>query len=492
MGTLAKNPLNQNWLRGRSRFLGRRHSKDSRGRFARRRAAAADTGRVDKLDWGPPNGGMANESGAPPAAPASLGHRVRIAARAMACPFAQALRPPPLWAVAIVCVVTGAHTGLRWWQTAAHLHLDAMIYYGAAQLAAAGRIGAIFDPYALTEFLNGLFLAGSGQVRLFLAPWLYPPIYLLAVVPFAPLPFGWFYGIFQLITAGMAALALAWRKGPLGTPGVVALLLAPASVINVISGQNALLTLALLVGGFRLLASRPLVAGVLFGALAYKPQLLLLVPVALIAARSWRALAATAASAALLALLSAALFGVGAWTAWVGELLHPPGNFSADWFQDSVMRGHGVYVCALRLGAPPALAAAVQAASAAVAVWLVYRVYRTPADWDLRLAVLLCGIALATPHLAPYDLVLVACAVTLLFARSFPSGFMPGEAILLGFAWSIPIVRPADALIGALAPLVIASVAGYALAKISLSRAGDVSQNHALAASPEGGAIPSR
>jgi hypothetical protein len=435
---------------------------------------AADSRRRDLLTSskrGPPNANMANVSRVPPVARRSLGHRWGAGARGMACAFAQALRPPPLWAVAVVCVVTGAHTGLRWWQTAAHLHLDAMIYYGAAQLAAAGRVDVIFDPFRMTEFLNGLFLAGDGQVRLFLAPFLYPPIYLLAVAPFALLPFGWFYGIFQAVTAGLAALALAWRKGPLGAPGVIALLISPASVINLVSGQNALLTLALIVGGFRLLASHPLVAGALFGALAYKPQLLLLVPIALIAARAWRAFAAALASAALLALLSAALFGIAAWNAWATELLHPPGSFSADWFQDSVMRGYGVYVCALRLGASPALAMVAQVASAAIAVLMVYRVYRTPAAWELRIAVLFCGIALATPHLAPYDLVLVACAVALLFARSFPGGFMPGEAIVLGFAWAIPIVRPADALIGAFAPVLIALVAAYAVAKMSPSQA---------------------
>ena len=410
---------------------------------------------------------MANESRLQRVARTCLGHRLCVAARIIACSFAQALRPPPLWAVAIVCVITGLHTGLRWWQTATHLHLDAMVYYGAAQLAAAGRIDVIFDPFRMTEFLNGLFLLGNGQVRLSLAPFLYPPIYLLAVAPLAPLPFGWFYGLFQAMSAGLSAFALSWRRGPLGAPGILALLISPASMINVISGQNALLSLALIVGGVRLLASRPLVAGALFGALAYKPQLMLLVPVALIAVRAWRALAATAASAALLALLSAALFGIAAWNAWVTELLHPPGSFSADWFQDSVMRGYGVYVCALRLGASPALATVAQVAGATVAVWAVYRAFRTPAAWELRLAVLFCGIALATPHLAPYDLVLVGCAVALLFAHSFPDGFMPGEALVLAFGWATPIVRPADAVVGAFAPLVIATVAGYAMAKMA-------------------------
>jgi hypothetical protein len=73
--------------------------------------------------------------------------------------------------------------------------------------------------------------------------------------------------------------------------------------------------------------------------------------------------------------------------------------------------------------------------------------------------------------LAPYDLVLVSCAVVLLFAHSFPDGFMPGEALVLALGWAIPVVRPADALIGAFAPLAITLVAAYAIAKMAVPRA---------------------
>jgi hypothetical protein len=363
-------------------------------------------------------------------------------------------------------VVVGVHTGLRWWQTAAHLHLDAMIYYGAAQLAADGRVDVIFDPVRMTEFLNQFFLSGDERVRLFLAPWIYPPIFLLAVTPLAALPFGWFYGVLQAASAGTAALALAWRQGSVGWLGVAALLSAPAVVINLISGQNAFLSLALIVGGFRLMESRPLVAGALLGMLVYKPQLAVLVPIALVAGRSWSSLVAAVVSALMLTIVSVAAFGADSWRLWAEELLHPPGSFVADWLQDSLMRGFGVYVCALRLGAPPAFAACVQLASAAVAAAATYRIFRSRAPWDLRLAVILCGTALATPHIAPYDLALVACAVVLIFAYSFPGGFMPGEALALGLAWVVPVIRPADALVGAFAPFAIVLTAGYAIAKV--------------------------
>src|SRR5262249_10756805 len=54
---------------------------------------------------------------------------------------------------------------------------------------------------------------------------------------------------------------------------------------------------------------RPLVAGVLFGALCYKPHFGLLIPVALAAGRRWHAFAAAFVSVAAFLLLSLVLFG---------------------------------------------------------------------------------------------------------------------------------------------------------------------------------------
>jgi hypothetical protein len=395
-----------------------------------------------------------------------VGRRLQVTARAAARAFAEALRPPPVWAVAICCAIAPLIPVYWWVQAYAPLHPDSMIYYGAARLALTGQIDAIFDPYRMTDFLNALFLPEIGNFRFHLAPWLYPPIFLLAVVPFALLPFGWFYGLLQVSTAATAAMALGSRRGGGAWLGVAALLVAPATALNFISGQNALLSIAQLVGGFRLLASHPLVAGALLGTLAYKPQLALLVPIALVAARAWRSLAAAAASAFMLVVASMAAFGAGAWVSWAGELLNPPGSFAADWLRDSLMRGFGVYICALRLGAPPALALGIQIASAVIAAAATYRIFRSGARWELCLAVLLCGTALTTPHIAPYDLALVACAVVLIFTYSFPSGFMPGEALALGLVWVVPVIRPADALIGAFAPLAISLAAGYAMAKV--------------------------
>src|SRR5439155_26849468 len=69
------------------------------------------------------------------------------------------------------------------------------------------------------------------------------------------------------------------------------------------------------------LEGRPVLAGVFIGCLTFKPQWGILFPVALAAAKQWRAFASTAISAVVLAGISVAAFGVDAWAAFPRQLL---------------------------------------------------------------------------------------------------------------------------------------------------------------------------
>ena len=90
----------------------------------------------------------------------------------------------------------------------------------------------------------------------------------------------------------------------------------PAVLINVGHGQNGFLTAALLGAALVQLDRRPIVAGILFGLLAYKPQFGLMIPIALLAGGRWRCFAAAAAAVALLALATTIAFGPHVWQAF--------------------------------------------------------------------------------------------------------------------------------------------------------------------------------
>ena len=98
----------------------------------------------------------------------------------------------------------------------------------------------------------------------------------------------------------------------------------PAVFVNLGHGHNGFLTAALI--GFALMQidRRPVVAGVLFGLLAYKPQFGLMIPLVLLATTRWRALIAAAATVAALTLAVTLTFGADTWRAFFASAeFHP-------------------------------------------------------------------------------------------------------------------------------------------------------------------------
>lgn len=320
--------------------------------------------------------------------------------------------------------------------------VDFMVFWQGARAALAGDLGLLFDGARFTDAINAAFapwLTGPLPFH----PWIYPPSYLLLALPFGLLSFGWAYGLAMALS--FAALVVAavgrereWRRKIIGG----ALLLAPASSLDVLVGQNAFLTGALLIGGFRLLPKSPVLAGILWGALTLKPQLVLMAPVALVASRQWRALAAAAATALMLVLASAVAFGPAVWRDWFGLMLDPHNATHAAWSELSLLWGDSVYSCAFLLGAGPVAAAAAQALAALVGVAAVAHAFARPMPADLRLGVLLAGTVLAAPHVASYDLVLLAAAAALLLCHAAERGFGRFDLALALVLWLAPLYGP--------------------------------------------------
>ena len=165
---------------------------------------------------------------------------------------------------------------------------DWMVFYGAARSFFAGKLDQIFDGERFTGYLNAAF-SGWLTKPLPYRPWVYPPTYLLLLLPFGKLTFAVSYFAFQLVSAVLLGLVLCWKADrPRARAFIIwSALLSPAASINVAMGQNAFLSSALLVGGWRVLRRNPLLGGAVLGMLTVKPQFGLLLPVALLAAREW-------------------------------------------------------------------------------------------------------------------------------------------------------------------------------------------------------------
>lgn len=171
----------------------------------------------------------------------------------------------------------------------------------------------LYDSVALSAVQHRLDPAFRGDL-----PFFYPPPMMFLVLPLGLLGQAKAYALWQL--GGLAAfLVAAFWRAPRPLAAAVFLVL-PGTTFALAWGNTGFVTGALLLGGLRLVPTRPVLGGILLGLLTIKPQCVLLLPVALCAAGRWRAIAAAIASAALLAGASAAVFGVGTWLDWIHVL----------------------------------------------------------------------------------------------------------------------------------------------------------------------------
>tara|TARA_R110000850_G_scaffold67677_6_gene150711 strand:+ start:1186 stop:2415 length:1230 start_codon:yes stop_codon:yes gene_type:complete len=168
---------------------------------------------------------------------------------------------------------------------------------------------AIYDNDRFTAFQTAMVGSGVGWNSYFYPPTAFATAALVGSMPYP-------IALATYSAAGLLALMLAVGAPDFKRPVLLLLLVAPMTGFNLIMGQNGLISAALLVGGLRLLAHRPGMAGVLFGLLAFKPILGLLIPPLLLLRGQWRAFAYATLTVIATALLPILLWGSEVWTAF--------------------------------------------------------------------------------------------------------------------------------------------------------------------------------
>lgn len=307
----------------------------------------------------------------------------------------------------------------------ASLGNDLRIYWAAARLALAGIPLAIFDG-AVLGAEHGVNPSGY-------MPWLYPPGFLLLVAPLGLLS----YPVAFLTVSILSVIAIAVATRPF-TTGVLAIqlavILAPAYLPTLELGQNNLLWIAGLLAALAALRARHWVlGGILIGCLTLKPQLGLLIPIALIAAGLWRSVVAAAVTALTLAVLPALAFGSRFWPLLL-EALRAPGQrlpFSISDLSLSV----GTFYFFTLVGLPSGIAAWLQLVllvAVAVAVCVAWRSDRI--GFDTKTALLLLTILLSAPSLCYYEASLMV-PLGLFMIRAGILGWSVPHLLVLGLLW---------------------------------------------------------
>jgi len=307
---------------------------------------------------------------------------------------------------------------------------DFVAPWSASSLALAGHPAAAYDQGAF----RAAETATIGVPVPFIA-WFYLPTFLLLALPLALLPYP--VALALWLGAPLIVLARLLRRVLPHPLAPVAALIFPATAQCLISGQNGILSAALLAGGLLGLAARPALAGVLFGLLSFKPQLAVAVFAALLFGRHWRTLAVALVTALALAAASLAAFG---WESWrVGLATLGTARQALETGQIAWDRLVTVFGAARLAGAGITASYALQSLTTLAALGILWWVWRRPAPLALRGSALALAIPLTTPYAFDYDLVLLLLPLAWLLREGTANGFRRGEATLLVLAWLCPV-----------------------------------------------------
>jgi alpha-1,2-mannosyltransferase len=280
---------------------------------------------------------------------------------------------------------------------------DFVSFYAAGSLADAGTPELAYDQAAHQAAEERATEPGI-QYRFFY----YPPVFLLLCAGLARLPYLEAFLVFEAASLALYLVVTCRILQETGWAALVALLAFPAVFWTLGLGQNSFLTAALFGAGLLCIDCRPILAGLLFGALCYKPHFGVLVPMALIAGRHWRALAAAVLSVGALCALSLIIFGWGTWhdflaAAALSHTTYESGQVSFGGFVTPLG-------AVLSLGGTASAAYAVQAAATLAAGLLVAHVWGSSRPLEIRAATLAAATLVAIPVALVYDLMLAGVA----------------------------------------------------------------------------------
>ncbi len=350
---------------------------------------------------------------APQPAPASpLTLAVVAAAIVLCCTYAALL------------VANSIQTGQSWFFRANGLPhpTDFAAYRVAGLMALGGDAAAAYD----WQFFAPAIASFVGFDQDHWLGWLNPPSFLLIIAPLAMLPYGT-AALAWVAATGLMYLAAARAALPRST--VLLACAAPAAFACLLKGQSGFLSAALIGAGLLLLDRRPVLAGLCFGLLSYKPHFGIALPILLLVGGHFRAVSAAAATVAVMAGLSAMVFGPEAWVAFAGTVVGATDRFLVQ--GSGLARMQSVYAAAApALGKPLAMVLHGCVAAAAIgAAAFLWRRGAAPAG--PRGAAAIAATFLATPYAFDHDAPMLVLAALMLVPWRADGRAGMIEAILL-------------------------------------------------------------
>jgi alpha-1,2-mannosyltransferase len=313
---------------------------------------------------------------------------------------------------------------------------DFAVFWSASWLALHGPAVNVFDTALIERIALPLQNILPTQ---FVTPWTYPPTFLLVVLPAALLPFQVSYLVYLL-----AGIAFAFYVCLRILPPVrrlswwLPIVAFTPSWVAAHAGQNSFLTFGLLGLAIICLDRRPWLAGILFGLLAIKPQLGIVIPVALLFSRNWRASASAALTVGVFCGLAGLVLGFGTFARFAEALP----AFNQFVVQHSDRWPHGiatVFGAARNFGVSAPASYGLHAVVAALAVGIVAWLWAARARFELRASALVLATLLTPTYMMPYDLLLLGLPMLWLVRDGARNGWTRGDGVVMVCAWLAPL-----------------------------------------------------
>jgi hypothetical protein len=318
---------------------------------------------------------------------------------------------------------------------------DFLAFWAAGRQVWGGHPAAAYDLRALHGLEHATAVMDPGALLAFF----YPPSFLLLCLPFAALPYPAGFAAFVAVSFGLLAAGLHrllpphWLPAGAGSVwGYLPILAFPGLLMNAATGQNGFWSAACFAWASIWLQTRPGLAGACLGMLVIKPHLALVVPLALAAARRWRALICCAGTALAWMALSWLVLGNAAWQGFfaaapaIGDALQ---NHREDW-----SKLQSVYTVIRLCGGNAGLAYAGQAVLGAAACGAMAALaWRRPGA-GAEVAAMVAACMLCSPHILDYDLAATGVALAWIATGATATWWLPWEKLGAGLVFLWPLV----------------------------------------------------
>ena len=271
--------------------------------------------------------------------------------------------------------------------------------------------------------------------------WFYPPTFLLAIISlFSTLPFYvsmFLWLIATLILAVISARFLVHKQKSLAllTIGY------PSVLFTARWGQNSFLSTSLMSLGIAFMESKPVLSGLFFGLLTYKPQLAVFPFLILLVTKKWKVFRWSVFFTLVTVLCSVILFGVDTWLAFFQYFFkQTPALLSSVWIKTAAIQPT-LYTALRLLGIKGALLDVFMGIVGIAATVLAMLVWKNTSRITLRGSAMVLGMFTFLPYFIQYDLMLLCIPLMLLVQDFIEYGCRTEEVILVIALWLLPLIN---------------------------------------------------